>query len=225
MFGDTAFGPVQGGEEQGWLVLDGLGHQVFLCQLFLDRLLDNGAGDLEQFRSGFEQVLPIGGAVAVAGDLLQDVPHTGPGADQGVVGDAQSLGDGIGGLEPDAVDVQRQAVGVLPHPLHRLVAVGLVDAHRTGGADAMGLQKHHDLAHDLLLRPGAGHPLPALGPDALQLQQTFGLLLDDVEDLLAEGADQLAGEMRADALDHARAQVLLDAFECRRRERPAGVGS
>ena len=29
----------------------------------------------------------------------------------------------------------------------------------------------------------------------------------------AEGPHQLAGEMRSDALDHARAQILLDAFE------------
>ena len=79
-----------------------------------------GLWDLQQFHSSFEQAIPVGGAVAVAGDLLQDMPHAGLGADQGVVGDAQALGDGIGGLEPDAVDVQRQAVGVLPHPLDRL---------------------------------------------------------------------------------------------------------
>ncbi len=224
VLGDAALGAVQGGEEQGGFLLDGLGDQVLLSELLLDCLFDDRLWYLQQFHSGFEQAIPVGGAVAVAGDLLQDVAHAGLGADQGVVGDAEALGDGIGGLEPDAVDVQRQAVGVLPHPLDRLVAVGLVDAHRPGGADAMGLQKHHDLAHDLLLGPGAGHPLLALGPDALQLQQSFGLLLDDVEDLLAEGAHQLAGEMRADALDHARAQVLLDAFERRGRNDPQLLG-
>ena len=163
-------------------------------------------------------------ATASRWDFELDVAHTGLGADQGVVGNTQPLGDGIGGHEPDTVDVEGQAVGVLAHPLHRLVAVGLVDAHRPGGADAMGLQKYHDLAHDLLLRPGAGHPFLALGSDALQFQQSLGLLLDDVEDLLAESADQLAGEMRADALDHARAQVLLDAFKCRGRDDPQLLG-
>jgi hypothetical protein len=88
----------------------------------------------------------------------------------------------------------------------------------------MGLQKYHDLAHDLLLSPGAGHPFLALGSDALQFQQTLRLPLDDIEDLLAEGADQFAGEVRADALDHARAQVLLNAFKCGGRNDPQLLG-
>jgi hypothetical protein len=66
----------------------------------------------------------------------------------------------------------------------------------------MGLQKHHDLAHDLLLRPSLGHPFLALGADALQREQALRLPVDDVEDLLAKGGDQLAREVRADAPHH-----------------------
>jgi hypothetical protein len=55
--------------------------------------------------------------------------------------------------------------------------------------------------------------LRLLGPDAVELLQAVRMVLDDVEDPLAEGAHQLAGEVRADALDHARTQVLLDAFQ------------
>jgi hypothetical protein len=43
--------------------------------------------------------------VTIAGDLLQDMAYARLGADRGVVGNTQPLGDGIGGLEPDAVDV------------------------------------------------------------------------------------------------------------------------
>jgi hypothetical protein len=43
--------------------------------------------------------------------------------------------------------------------------------------------------------------------------KALGLPLDDAKDLLAEGPDQLASEMRANALDHARAEVLLGAIE------------
>jgi hypothetical protein len=50
---------------------------------------------------------------------------------------AQPGGDGIGGAEADAADVARQAVGVLRHHLHGVVAIGLEDPHRPGGANAM----------------------------------------------------------------------------------------
>ena len=58
--------------------------------------------------------------MAVAGDLLQHMAHAGLGADQRVWRNAEPLGDGVGGLEADAVDVERQPVGVLAHPLHGL---------------------------------------------------------------------------------------------------------
>ncbi len=77
--------------------------------------------------------------MAVPGNLLQYMPHTDLGAHQGVPGDAQSLGNGIRGLEPDAVDVEGEPVGVLLYPFDRPVTVGLVDAHGAGGADTVGL--------------------------------------------------------------------------------------
>ena len=54
--------------------------------------------------------------------------------------------------------------------------------------------------------------LPALGADAVHLLQSGGFLFDDVEDLLAELVHELLGVDRADALDHAAAQILLDAL-------------
>ncbi len=125
--------------------------------------------------------------MAVAGDLLQHMAHAGLGADQRVRRDAEPLGDGVGGLEADAVDVQRQPVRVLAHPLDGLLAIGLVDAHRARGADAVGLQKDHDLADDLLLGPGLGDALLALRADTAQRQQLLRVVLDDIEHSLAEG--------------------------------------
>ena len=95
----------------------------------------------------------------------------------------------------------------------------------------MRLQEDHDLADRLLLGPGGDHPLLALRADAVELRQSLRLLFDDLEHLLAEGPDQLLGEVRADALDHAGAEVLLDAFQRGRRHdaqllgRTAGRGS
>ena len=137
----------------------------------------------------------------------------GLGTDDGIAGNAQALRQRIGRLEADAVDVQGQAVGILLHPGDGLGAVGLVDAHGTGRAHAMAMQKHHDLAHDFLLGPGGDHAGGALGADAVEFLQALRRLRDDVEDLGAEGLHQFAGKVRADAFDHAGAEVSLDAFQ------------
>ena len=77
----------------------------------------------------------------------------------------------------------------------------------------MGLQKHHDLPDGFLIGPAGGDALDPLGTDAVECAQPLGSVLDDIEDLLTERRDQLLGEMRADAFDHAAAKVFLDAFE------------
>jgi hypothetical protein len=64
-------------------------------------------------------------------------------------------------------------------------------------------KEDHDLADDLLLRPGAGDAVTAFGADAGEIQKAIGIVLDDIEDPLAEGPDQGAGEVGTDALDHA----------------------
>ena len=49
-------------------------------------------------------------------------------------------------------------------------------------------------------------------PDAGHLAQPFRLRFDDIEHLFAERANQLAGVDRADAPNHPRAQIFLDAL-------------
>ena len=75
----------------------------------------------------------------------------------------------------------------------------------------MRMQEHHDLADDLLVRPAGGDLLRPTSSDAADLLQARRRLLDDIEDASAEGLDQAAGVDGADALDHARAEVALDA--------------
>ena len=62
-------------------------------------------------------------------------------------------------------------------------------------------------------------PMPSTSCSAL------GRLLDDVEHLFAEGLDQLLGVDRADALDHAGGEVLLDALGGGRRCRAQEIGA
>ena len=133
--------------------------------------------------------------------------------DHGRLRDAELHRDGVGGHETDAADVAREAVRVLRHHLHGIGAVGPEYPHRPRRADAVAVQEHHDLADHLLLGPGVGDPLRPHLADADHLAQPFRLGLDHVEDLLAERPDQLAGVDRADAPDHARAEILLDALD------------
>ena len=48
-------------------------------------------------------------------------------------------------------------------------------------------------------------------PDARHFAQALRLALDHLEHLVAERRDQLLGHGAADALDHARAEIRLDA--------------
>src|SRR5438552_7836771 len=88
------------------------------------------------------------------------------------------LRDLVGGREADAVDVFRQQVGIAPHGLNRLLAIGLEDSHRTAGADSMAVQEQHDFPDLLCLLPSLCDPLPALGADAIDSLQFGGSVLD-----------------------------------------------
>ena len=72
------------------------------------------------------------------------------------------------------------------------------------------LKKDHDLADDLLLRPGVRDAFGSNRADARHLAKPIGLGLDDVEDLLPESLDHLLGVDRPDASDHPGAQIFLD---------------
>ena len=131
---------------------------------------------------------------------------------EGVVRDADFLRDPVGGLEADAADASGQRVGVGLDALDGGVAVSLVGMHRPARAHAVGVEEDHDVADDLLSGPGVLDALAALVADALHVLQAGGLVLDDVEDPLPELLDQLLGVNKTDALDHAAAQVFLDAL-------------
>src|SRR5258707_9761186 len=97
--------------------------------------------------------------------------------------------------------------------LHGVGAVGLIDAHRARRANAVAVQEDHDLTDDLLLGPGRNNAARPHRANAIHLPQAVGLRLDDVEHLLPEGAQEFLGIDRANAPDHARSKVFLDAFD------------
>ena len=60
--------------------------------------------------------------------------------------------------------------------------------------------------------------------DAFDGSEPRGLPVDDVEDRGAERVHEAPGEVRADPLDEAGAEVLLDALDGRRRDRREAAG-
>src|SRR5271170_2269854 len=126
--------------------------------------------------------------------------------------DAEPVGDGVSGLEANTTNVTCEPVGVLAHNLDGVGAVSLVNPNGTRGADAVAVQENHDLAHDLLLRPGGSDASRPDGADASDLAHPVGLALDDVEHRLAECLDHFSSVDRPDPADHAGGEVLLDAL-------------
>src|SRR5262249_56398014 len=116
-------------------------------------------------------------------------------------------------------DTSDKPIGVLGHDLHGIRSVGLEDTNRSGRADPMTMQEHHDLSHDLLLGPGIGYALGTHSADAGHLSQPIGVGFDYVKHLLSERLHHLLGVDRSDAADHSGAKVFFDALDRRRRGR------
>ena len=221
--GDGALRPVQTGQKHAGRFADPVGDDRALLQLEIERGADQFLRHLEQLLGQRDQLFRRQAAMALVHGLGQRIGDPGAHPDHRGLLDAELHGDGVGGLEADAADVARQPIRVLGHDLDGVGAIGLEDPHRPRRADAMAVQEHHDLPHDLLLGPGAGIAGSANRPDAVDLAQPVRRRLDDVEHLLAEGPHQLLGVDRANAADHAGAEVLLDAVDRSRGARCAGT--
>src|SRR6516165_1225570 len=79
----------------------------------------------------------------------QRVGNAGPKPDHGGFLDAELHGNRVGGLETNAPNVASKSVRVFRHHLKGIGAVDLKDAHCPRGADAVAVQKHHDLPYRL----------------------------------------------------------------------------
>src|ERR1039458_10631409 len=146
--------------------------------------------------------------MALIRGLQQHMVEARTGAQDGVMRYADLLGNSVRRSEPDPVDVPGQRVRVGLNAPDGLLPVGLIDTDSPAGADSLGMKEHHDVADDLLLGPGRFDPSSSLGSNAFHFLQADGVVLDDVEDLLAKLIHQFPGVSRPDALDHAAAQVL-----------------
>ena len=158
--------------------------------------------------------------MSLVGERLEHVQDAGLDAQRRVAPDAHALRDAIGDDEADPRHVARQPVRIVAHPRHRLVAVRLADARGVGERDAEALQEDHDLAllppSERVARCSLGAPLA----DPLDLRGAPRLLLDHLDRLGAERADEPLGQHRTDALERlevARHAALRCAEPRRRR--------
>ena len=127
--------------------------------------------------------------------------------------DPDGLGDGVGGLEPDAPHLRRQPVGLVTDHRDGGAGVLLVDPHRQRRGHPDAGQEHHHFLDRLLLLPGVGDLLGPFGSQSVHLGQPGGLGLDDGQDVGAEMRHHPLGHHRADPLDHPRTQVAADALD------------
>ena len=116
--------------------------------------------------------------MSVRGRFQQDMVDARPSPVERVSRNSNLLRDLVGGREADPVDVFRQHVGIAPHGLNCLLAIGFEDAHCTAGADAVAVQEQHDFPNLLRFLPCMRDPLPALGADTIDRLQFGGSVLD-----------------------------------------------
>src|SRR5262249_8683861 len=132
------------------------------------RLLDNPYSDLQECRCRLNQFIVMDGTVAIFSKLLKDVTDASLGTDDRIPWDAQPLGQAIRGFEANAVDVEGEAIRILPYSWNGLVAIGFVNAHRTRRPDPMRMQKDHNLSNNFLRFPCRNHSLFAFRTNALE---------------------------------------------------------
>ena len=221
---DVALGVVVGRQVDHVAVVDPLAAQVVGGEQALDRLARALLAGRQHLHAAADQVVLGQVDVALVGGLPQQVERGAHRALGGVGRDAELGGDLVGGLEADAVDLARQAVGVVLDHGDRGVAVALVDAHRQGGGDAVVGEEDHHLLDRALLAPGLADDPGALRADARHLGQPLRRVVDHRERLLAEALDDPLGHLRADPLDHPRAEVFADAVDRGGQDDAAALG-
>ena len=222
---DRPLGLMDPGQEQAGRALDRVEDQGTGGDLAVQGDLERCRLDPEQQGRPLDQLGPRQARVALAQRLLEQIAEPGTQAERRILGNAEALRELVGGREADAADLLGEPVGVAADQLDRARAVGLEDPRRAQGAEPVRVEKEHDVADRALVAPGGRDPLGEPAADARDLAQPLGLALDHLEHAGAEGLDQLAGHRPADALDHAGAEIGLDALERGRRHHAQDLGA
>ena len=210
--GDLHLRPSDSREKNQILAGDGVFDQFALGKHFRQCALQDEEIQFQEACRIFEEGFFGKSTVPFASGLEERVGESRTATEDRVLGNAELAGDVISGFKADSRDIACEEIGVGAHFFHRLISVGLVDPHRPTGADSIGVQKNHDLAHDLLLGPRHADRASPLRADPSHLLQPHGLAVDDIEDTLAEFLHELFGIDRANAFDEAAREVFFNPF-------------
>ncbi len=167
----------------------------------------------EQGRGLGEQPLPREVEMSPLAPLGERVEQPGLKPAWGVGSEAERRGDPIGALEPDAEHLGGEPERVLAHHRERVRAEAPVDPVGVAGRDAVRLEEDHQLAHALLLVPGAPDVGAPFRADPGHLGQAVRRALDHLERLQAEASDDPFRHFNPDAADHPRGEIALDTDE------------
>ena len=118
----------------------------------------------------------------------------------------------VGALKADALNVLGEPIRIFTNLVDGRFAVEFVNANGAASGDAVRMKEDHDLADETLLDPRVFNFSATTGADSVHFFEARGLSFDHVEDFLAEMTDQLFGVNRANAFDHAAAEIFFDAF-------------
>ncbi len=118
-----------------------------------------------------------------------------------VFGQTQCLSDAVGGLEPNPVDISRQPIRVTFHHFQRLIAVLFINLDCQVGAYTMAVQEEHNFLDLLLLFPSLGDQARAFWSDVRHFSQSFRLMLDHLQGLLAKFIYDALSESGTNAFD------------------------
>ena len=199
-------------QEQARLPLDVFSNEMLLVAFELDRPRDCRGRNPQQFHRRLHQLIMMDGTMAILGKFLEDVTDASLGSDHGVTWNAQPLSERIRRLEANTMDVQGQAIRILPDSNDSLIAIGLVNADSSGRPDTMGMEKHHNLADNFLCFPRLDHPLLTFRTNAIELGEAFRCPLNDVKNRFPKRLDQFFGKVRPNAFHHPRAEILFNAL-------------
>ena len=152
---DSLFGLEQVGQIHPREVRIALTLQNHLAALgkFFDGYVNALVVDFEQLASAFCQRAQRQIAMAALRRFAQDMQHAGLHSQREIAANTDLAGEPVGEQKADAMHLLGERIGIFPDLRHRIGAVDPIDAQCQGSADAMALEKHHDILHAALGLP------------------------------------------------------------------------